>query len=232
MNNENNLTYHIEQIISILSSNQNLKFNHPNLPKFLADRITTPVSNMLPLLQRYKSSLFDKECDLKLLTKLIEELNKNNSVIRLSHIGFCYKILSSETEKKRLIGLVKQTKSHLYQEQSNDGNTWLFIGDANNWEDPAMEVVLVEKTNDPQADYWLPHIQIDIDTTLSGREIEKLIWSVFENSIKPFPIIIEGKTYIIRNHLGVVDGINIFLDLATNERNVKDLRQNGWKKII
>jgi hypothetical protein len=108
---------------------------------------------------------------------------------------------------------------------------WLFIGDTENWQDPMVEFLPVEKTNDKQAEYWLPHIQIDIDTTLTASEIERILTSVYGGVIQPRAIAIAGTVYIVRSRLGVIDGINIFLDLATNSRNVQWARQQGLTKI-
>ncbi len=47
-------------------------------------------------------------------------------------------------------------------------------------------------------EYWLSHIQIDIDTLLAPKEIENLVLLIFGPKIKPFKIDIEGITYIIR----------------------------------
>jgi hypothetical protein len=158
-------------------------------------------------------------------------LTEKESLVRLSHIGFCYKVSSLKAEKDRLINLVKQSRLHLYQEESNDDGLWFFIGNIEHWEDPTIEFIPIKSTKDKYVDYWLPHIQIDIDTKLSGEEIESIVKSVFGREITPYPIKIEGTTYIVRNRLGVINGVNIFLDLATSQRNVKYLKQNLWSKI-
>ena len=87
-------------------------------------------------------------------------------------------------------------------------------------------------SDDPQIDFFLSHIQIDIDTTLDSSGIEDVVKEVFNNSVKLYHVaIINGITYIVRNRLGVIDGVNIFIDLATNSRNVKSHRQINLKKI-
>ncbi len=229
---ESKLLKILKTIINVLSLNDKLSFEKNDLFNFSASEVMTPVGNVLPLLLAHKSKLGDKIIDLDLLKNLIDILNKNNSIIRLDHVGFCYKVLSQEDEKKRLATLIKQTKFHLYEETSNDNGLWLFIGDVDQWEKPLIELLPVEKTDDRWVEYWLPHTQIDIDTTLAGEEIERLIGSVFGKEIKPYPIVIDGITYIIRNHLGSIEGVNIFLDLATNLRNVKLHRQKDLIKII
>lgn len=221
----------LKTMFKVLSRNEELVFQDKNLFEFSETEISIPTGNILPSLIKHKSKLSDQFIDLELLKQLIDTLTIDQSIIRLNHIGFCYKVDSQEKEKERLIDLMKQTDFHLYQEKSNDDGLWLFIGDTNNWEKPMIELVPVEKTNDKWVDYWLPHIQVDIDTNLTTKEIENRISSVFGNAIKPYLISIERVVYIVRNYLGTIEGININFDLATSARNVKLLRQYSFTRI-
>ena len=158
-------------------------------------------------------------------------MDSNNSIVRLNHVGFGYRVKSQQIERQRLIDLARKTDQYLYEEESNDFGLWLFLGNSEVWENPLLEFVPVE-ADDPQTDYFLPHIQIDIDTTLNASEIEKVVKEIFHNAITSYHIaVINGITYIVRNRLGVIDGVNIFIDLATNSRNVKFHRQNYLRKI-
>jgi hypothetical protein len=221
----------LTQVINQLDKNNRLSLRRNNLCSISKNRISIPVGNIFPFLQNYKSKLNDKSVVLKLYRVLMNSLYSSKSIIRLNHIGFCYKTESQEQEKLRLIGLTNKTKSHLYQEQSNDEGIWLFLGDTSDWEKPMVELVPVEKTIDPYVDYWLPHIHIDMDTKLTASEIKNVVKTIFGKSFQPHSISIDGTVYIVRNRLGIVDGINIFLDLATNSRNVKYLREKLLKKI-
>lgn len=155
----------------------------------------------------------------------------NASIVRLNHIGFGYRVKSQQIERRRLIGLIRKTDQYLYEEESNDFGLWLFMGNTENWGKPLIEFVPVEADH-PQIDFFLPHVQIDIDTTLNASEIKKVVKKVFNNGIKSYHVtVINEVTYIVRNPLGVIDGVNIFLDLATNSRNVKFHRQNYLRKI-
>jgi hypothetical protein len=130
-----------------------------------------------------------------------------------------------------LIKLVQKTSFHLYEEESNDFGLWLFMGNINNWQNFLVEFVPVNKSQEIY-DEFLPHIQIDVDTKLNASEIENLIKKYFGGEVKPYRIaVINGITYIVRLELGILDGVNIFLDLATNSRNVKYHRENFLKKI-
>lgn len=221
----------LKKILSVLSCNDTLVLINTKLFDLSDTEVSTPAGNILPLLLEHKSTLSDHPVNFELLEQLIDILNNNQSIIRLNHIGFCYKVSSQEKEKERLIRLIKQTKFHLYQEKSSDDGLWLFIGDTNKWDDPLIELVPVEKTKDKWVDYWLPHVHIDIDTALTAREIEKRVSSIFTSTIKPYLITIEGTVYSVRNYLGIINGVNFYLDLATNSRNVKLARQSLLKKI-
>src|SRR3989344_7973122 len=99
------------------------------------------------------------------------------------------------------------------------------------WQNPMVELIPIEKSADKWIEYWLPHIQIDIDTTLTEEEIKKHTTDAFGSLVKPFSITIDNVVYIVRNRLGVVDGVNIILDLATNSRDVKYQRQTLFEKV-
>lgn len=195
------------------------------------NKILTPIGNVSPLLSHHKSNLKDQFVSLQSVYKLINNLTENNALVRLNHVGFCYKVSSQQQEKERLIKLLRNSKMHLYEEPSNDESAWLFIGNADRWEDAMIELLPIEKTEDKWVEYWLPHVQIDIDTSLSEQEIKSYIRSNLGDSVTLFSIAIDGVVYIVRNRLGTIDGINITLDLATNSRNVKYQRQILLKRI-
>jgi len=229
---ESNLLIKLHSVLNTLFANDNLSFKDKDLFKLSDSDIQTPIGCILPLFNTQKSKLKDQFIDYDLLRKLIDKLSENKSIIRLDHVGFCYKVDSLEKEKERLINLTKQSKYHLYQEPSNDDGLWLFFGNIKNLYNPVIELVPIQHTDDKWVDYWLPHIEIDIDTTLNGNEAEYLVKSVCGNSIVPFAITIGNDICIVRNRLGTIDGVNITLDLATTARKVKSLREEVWKRII
>ncbi len=228
---ENDLFETLNMVLSTLSQSDKLSFKNNDLFSILGNKILTPIGDVVPLLNFQKSKLKDEFVDFSLFKKFIDSLIETKSIIRLNHLGFCYKVDSQTEERERLIKLIKDSKFKLYEEPSNDEGKWYFIGNTDNWEAPMIEMIPIEKTNDQWSGYWLPHIQIDIDTNLTEGEIEKLVKSAFGKSVTPFPISIDGVVYIIRNRLGIVDGVNIMLDIATNSRNVKHARQNILKTV-
>ncbi len=222
----------LRHILQFLHQDANIDLPDQALFEIAGNCILTPVGDICPLLNSLKSPLRDQMIQPALFRKLIRLLNIHKSIVRLNHVGFCYRVSSQQEEKNRLIKLVRNTGFHAYEEQSGDETVWLFIGNSKEWEKPMLEFVLVEKTSDRWVNYWLPHIQIDIDSTLSEKQIIEYAKTIFGNLITPFPIIINGTVYIIRLRLGSANGINIDLDIATNKRNVRYLRQHLFKQLI
>ncbi len=228
--NMKNLYQTLKEIFQILSSCKDIKFDECSV-QVSDSQIITPIGNVTPILFNQKSKLKNKMINLDLLRNLMSLLKTNNSIVRLNHIGFGYRVKSQQMEKQRLIKLTQKTNQYLYEEKSNDFGLWLFLGNTGKWEKPLIEFVPVEADH-PQIDFFLPHIQIDIDTSLNSSEIEKIIKEIFNKTIKPYHVaVINGITCIVRCPLGIIDGVNIFIDLATNSRNVKNHRQNFLTKI-
>lgn len=219
---ENDYILSFKKILEILNLSTDLL-------KITNDKIVLPIGDAVPFLIKHKSSLPNQKIDFDRLKMIVDELSI--SIIRLNHVGFCYKTSSQIEEKLKLIKLVKKTKIHLYEESSNDEGLWLFLGNTKDWKKPMIEMLPVEKTADKWKEYWLPHIQIDVDTKLSANEIIKSIKEIYGKQFEPHLIIIGGTTYIVRCRLGVIDGVNIFLDLATNSRNVEFHRKNGLVRL-
>lgn len=218
-------------VLDILEVNKKLSIEDNKLISFSDGKIQTPVGDVFLLLNQHKSKLEDQFVDLEALQKFVNNLTDSNSLVRLNHIGFCYKVNSHEAETERLKKLIKSSPFHLYFEPSNDEGKWFFIGNTDNWENTMLELIPVEKTNDKWKEYWLPHVQIDIDTTLTEDEIKQYVSSAFGKTATPFPIAIDKVVYIVRNRLGIIRGVNIMLDIATNARNVKYQRLNLLKRI-
>lgn len=179
----------------------------------------------------FPSPLPDTKPDTTKIHRLGTLLQEKRAVIRLNHIGFCYKVASQQTEQKLLITEVKKKNWHIYQEPSVTDGLWLFIGDTTHWQNPLLEFIPVEKTKNRWEAYWLPHIQIDLDTLLSEKQAKNLLYSVFGQKIQPYTIAIDGIVYLVNLWLGVINGINFELDLGTDARNTQYARQNILRKL-
>lgn len=155
---------------------------------------------------------------------------------RLDHIGFCYTVSSQEDERKRILREVSKTNWHMYEMESVDLEKWYFIGNKNNWQDPMIELlpVVLPTTLSKDIAYWMPHIQIDINTDMSAEEIVRMSKDVFGDTRKPI-LYTDHKwgtgTHCVRIWLGVVSGVNIQLDLSTNVRNLEWVRKNMLVEI-
>lgn len=242
MNNVNTLHTILIDIFRILSFNPKLNFidnnsikietsKSDNLLTLSTNTISVPIPNFYQTFSNRKSKLKDKIVDLKPVQQFVEKLSKENKFIRLNHVGFCYEVDSTEEEVKRIISSVKSNSLHVYEEPSNDRARWLFVGDLTSWSDPLIEFLPIEQSNEPWIEYWLPHVQIDIDTELTANEIQGYIKYFFKNEITPYNIVIDGTTYIVRCRLGSTEGVNINLDLATIKRDVKYHRENVLREI-
>lgn len=233
------------EIFRILSQNPKVNFykkgsiqinssSKQNLLLINENSIATSIPNFWNTFSQTKSKLENQVIDLENLNILLMNMTNKDEIVRLNHFGFCYKVLSQEKEKHNLEQASKSSFLHLYQETSNNDDKWFFVGDIeNNWQDPLIEYILIGNSRDKWIEYWLPHMQIDIDTTLTEVEIEQRILQAYGDTAKTFRLlIIEGITYIVRFRLGVINGININLDIATKARNVKYHRENILKRIV
>ena len=194
--------------------------------------IEIPETNIAQHLFDNPSPLHDDFVANEQIKQLFQYLISNNLFQRLNHLGFCYQTKSAKDEKERILQEARSAHLHVYQENSNDGQTCLFIGDITNWDDPLVEIVLVENTEDKWKEYWLPHFQIDIDTFLNGDEIEAVITKMFGGKVKPFRIF-ETNQFIclVRARLGVISGINIDLDMGFEGRMTRYHRMNVLKQL-
>lgn len=166
------------------------------------------------------------------ISRLGTALEKKRAIIRLNHIGFCYKVASRQTERRLLIARAQTKGWHVYEEPSVDEGLWLFVGDTESWQNPLLEYIPVAETKNRWAAYWLPHIQIDLDTSLSEREIKNILRSVFWRKASPHATVIDGVVYFVGVWLGVVSGVNFELDLGTNARNTRYAREHILQRLI
>lgn len=125
---------------------------------------------------------------------------------------------SKNLEKGRLMGMAREHRVHFYEILSTDNALWLFIGDKFNLESPMIELLPVEKVNDYYSDYWLPHLHLALHTNLKVEEIKHLTHEAFRGNRTANPTVINRNTiYQLRVWLGSVSGINVDIDLLTDE---------------
>lgn len=197
------------------------------------DLILSDITSLTDSIFMKESKLPDQFLSLESITKLFMAIQK--FVQRLDHMGFCYTVSSQDVERERIIRAVSNTDWHLYEMESVDVAKWYFIGDRHNWQDPMIELLPVKLPHDLPEDlpYWMPHIHLDINTSLSADEIITMSKNVFGDTRTPIlytdP---QWGTHCVRIWLGVVSGVNIHLDLSTKVRNLEWVRKNMLQKII
>lgn len=175
-----------------------------------------------------KNKLADAFVDQNDFKTFCRALLKKSKKITLNHLGLCYQVESKSLEKSRLMGVAKEHRVHLYEIPSNDYTLWLFIGNKMFPEAPLIELLPVEKVNDYYLDYWLPHVHLALHTNLNVEEIRYLTHEVFKGNRTANPLVVVNNIINqLRVWLGLISGININLDLFTNERwnSLEDTRK-------
>ncbi|HUB93808.1 MAG TPA: hypothetical protein VMB52_04870 [Verrucomicrobiae bacterium] len=194
------------------------------------DKLVTPIAGDTMSLFTYRSKRVDEVTSYSVIKELIDAIKDSGDYKGVNHIGFCYKVSSKEDEV-RAITQSASSKGYLaYQEPSIDDADWIFVGDLSDITNPLLEFLPHEgRTDDKWIDYWLPHIQFDIDTGMAPEEIEILVKRFICKPFTPYSIQIDGVTYIQRVNLGCLEGVNLMLDLSTNNRDIN--YRNSWAKL-
>jgi len=205
-----------------------LTSNHKELLKVTNDAIISPVTDVIKRTFDEPSALVDEDEFLSedTISNILEDLKAKGNIVRLNHIGFCYRVASVNKSRVEIAKSASQKHLFTYQMDSNDPAQWLFVGDTTNWRDPLLEFVLIEgEIKDKEIDYWLPHIQIDIDTNMFYEPIRDTLDTVLKGTRSINLQTYAGHVSQIRVWLGVIAGINIHLDIGTNARNTRYARR-------
>lgn len=218
----------VESIYRLLGDN---RIEKVDLFSLKDGKLTTPLADdTLSSLFAYRSKRSDEIVEHSLIEKLIAAIKAGKGFKGIDHIGFCYKVGSKEAEIKRIIHEASNKGQHVYQEPSSDDAARLFVGDISEITNPLLELLPHEgQTNDKWVDYYLPHIQFDIGTRLSSDEIETLVKKFINRPFTPYSIQIDGVTYIQRVNLGCIEGVNLMLDISTNNRDIN--YRKTWDKL-
>ncbi len=215
-----------EDTVAILSSN--------NLPLFelTPSKLTIPGISLNENFYSKPTNLKDSFVALDEVAELFSCIKSEQAFDCLNHMGFCYSVENSLKEKERLLQEAKAANLHLYEEASNDGTPWLFLGNLEKWNSPLVEFLPVQSTTDKWVDYWLPHFQIDIQTKLLGEEVEELLLKVFKGAVKPYRLFAtKDFVFVVRARLGSINGINVYLDIGADGRMLRYHRRKLLQKI-
>jgi hypothetical protein len=218
----------IENIYQLLGDN---RIEELGLFRTKNGKLVTPLGeDSLTMLYTYRSKRTDELIEQPAVEGLITAIKEGESFKGFNHIGFCYKVASKAAEVKRVARVAHSSGYSAYQEPSIDGAAWVFVGDITEITNPLLEFLPHEgQTDDEWMDYWLPHIQFDVDTGLSPGEIDVLVKKFIRKPFTPYPIKIDGVTYIQRVNLGCIEGVNLMLDIATNNRDIQ--YRKTWARL-
>jgi hypothetical protein len=170
-----------------------------------------PLSSFIKNKSKLKDAVVDKE----LLMNFVNFLNKESAVLDFCHIGICYLTNNFSEEKERITTLAKRIDEPIYTMKSTDSALWYFLG--NKYKLPQIEFLPTKYVDDFYLDYWLPHIHLDLFTNLSSQVIKYSTHKIFKGSQRAHPVVVYGRNiYQMRIWLGVVEGINLTLDLKTD----------------
>ncbi|HSX07202.1 MAG TPA: hypothetical protein VLG92_05790 [Candidatus Saccharimonadia bacterium] len=221
------LIQHVQNIYQLLADDrlENLGLFH-----IKNDRLATPVADDTLSLLAYRSKRADQIVPHSVVTELVNAFKVNGRYKGVNHIGFCYKTDSKDDAVKAIIKEAGGKGYSVYREPSIDDADWIFVGDLSKVTNPLLEFLPNEgKADDKWIDYYLPHIQFDIDTNITPPEIEALVKKIIRRPFTPYSIQIDGITYIQRVNLGCIEGVNLMLDIATNNRDSN--YRKSWTKL-
>jgi len=147
-------------------------------------------------------------------------------IVRLNHLGISYSCASIADELNTFRKLLLGTNFKLYEEPANlPGQRWFFVGNLNNWEDPLFELVLTESEKGLHTE-WIPHFQIDLDTTLTIQELETMTTEYLHEDFIDWQLYIPDYGVVLAmGRLANVCNRAIYLGLGTDLRNTKMHRE-------
>ncbi len=193
-------------------------------------RLVTPIADDTLSLFAYRSKRADEAISHSTIKELINAIKASNGYKGINHIGFCYKVSSREDAVRGISKVASKKGYSVYEEPSIDDAAWIFVGNLSDVTNPLLEFLPHEgKTDDRWIDYYLPHMQFDIDTGMTPKEIEALVKKFIRKPFTPYSIQIDGVTYIQRVNLGCLEGVNLMLDISTNNRDIN--YRKSWTKL-
>ena len=156
----------------------------------------------------------------------------SSNVLRLNHIGVSYWCENIEDELLEYQNMIKGSGLTLYEEFSgNPNNRWFFLRSNEEWKMPMIEIVL-NQSNKYYEDVWIPHFQIDIDTSLDYKELVVLTNKYLKQDFFSWNMNIPNYGVVLgMGLLGTINNTKIYLGLGTNLRNTKYHREVMLKEV-
>lgn len=217
----------IQDIYTLLADD---RLGDSGLFRIDGNRLVTPIADDTLSLFTYRSKRPDGVTPRSAVKELIGAIKASNNYKGINHVGFCYKTASKEDAVKAITKAAGIKGYSVYQEPSIDDTDWIFVGDLSEVRNPLLEFLPHEgKADDEWVDYYLPHIQFDVDTGMTPEEIEALVKKFIRKPFTPYSIQIDGVTYIQRVNLGCMEGVNLMLDISTNNRDIN--YRKSWAQL-
>lgn len=205
------------------------------LPLSIGENITLDGFDLDIRFMRHKSPLQDDMVNIDKINTLFEKLSLHDGNLLLNHLGFCYKETDIEEETAKLLEFCRLNKLSLYHETLDGFDPWFFVGTKADKGSPMIEFLptsIIPPDWVSTKNYWLPQIQIDIDTSHSDEKIKEIHSKVFDEEPKLQQLFVSNGTVVVyRLRLGVLDGVNINLDIGTSARKTDWYRENVLVKV-
>lgn len=166
----------------------------------------------------FRKSNISKQIDLIKFKEFIDKLGSR--FLGINHFGINYCCLDVKPEVNEFAKLVAKYKDlDLYSEVSgSDKDKWIYVSNFSKPEEPIFELVLNERKK-PIVSSWSPHFQIDIDTTLSHKELLNLLKIFFPKDFLKWEMEIAGYGVpLVMGRLATLNGFKIYLGIGTNVR--------------
>ena len=140
----------------------------------------------------FRKSDISKQIDLIKFKEFIDKLG--SSFLGINHFGIQYSCLDIKPELNEAAKLVAKHKDlDLYLE--------------------------VSERSKPTVSSWSPHFQIDIDTTLSHKELLNLLKIFFPEDFLKWEMEVDGYGVpLVMGRLATLNGFKIYLGIGTNVR--------------
>ncbi len=176
-----------------------------------------------------RPSKLNNKVETSVFSAFINEL-LSASEVKLNHFGisyYCTDLSAEVSNVKKLLG-----SNELYEESAESTSTrWLFIGNTGKPSEPLFELVLNERKK-PALSSWTPHIQIDIDTTLSYVDLQKVIKKHFGDNWIKWSIEVENwGVPLVVGRLCSIDGVKVYLGIGTDKRRREWHRTEALKQL-
>lgn len=154
------------------------------------------------------------------------------SITMVNHLGISYACPDIEKEVGTYMAIVHKSDVNMYEEPSGFARErWFFIGDHTNERNSLFEIVLRQSAS-PKPDYWIPHFQVDIDTSLSIEELRHLAEKHLGKNFFGWELDIKNYGVVLAmGRLSDLYGVKLYLGLGTQLRDNKWHREHGLIKI-